>query len=570
MKLTIRKKLLLCAFLPIGILGMIIIFMAVTSLRSSIIRQVESSLRGTAAATLAAYDQNSGFYLVADNGDVWKGGYNISRSEKLLDTIKEKSGMEVTFFYGDKRIMTSLVNADGERILGSPAGAKIVEEVLEKGQEYFSRQVSVDGEMYFGYYVPVFQDGNVEAPVGMVFAGVKRDETMNSVMRIVFYMVVIVVLIALAGMLVTGLVSNSISKALNEEVACVEELATGNLNVHLNRKHLRRKDEVGELTRTIDKLQSDLRSIIGGISESTERLLSASHMLEQTSKQTFANMSDVMKSVDTITSGAVSQAEDTRNASDTIARMGELIIETGSQVDALNKSADTMLASSDGTGDTIEGLKDISEEVKGVVDMIADLTSQTNESAKTIREAAGLISDIAGQTTLLSLNANIEAARAGEAGRGFAVVADAIQKLAEQSNDTSSSIDKIVNTLLVNAEHVVDAMQHMQKVIGRQNEYIVSTEKSVRGVIEEIHISIQNIRSIESRTQELENARKNIMGMIAGLSDIAESNVTNTKETGEVIADVSEHFRQVEQSALNLKETADVLDQNIRNFQMGS
>lgn len=568
MKLTIRKKLLLCAFLPIGILGIIIIVIAGTSLRSSIIRQVENSLRGTAAATLAAYDQNSGFYLVAENGDVWKGGYNISRSEKLLDTIREKSGMEVTFFYGDKRIMTSILDADGNRILGSPAGDRIVEEVLEKGQEYFSRQVSVDGEMYYGYYVPVFQDGDAGTPVGMVFAGVDRDATLSSVMRIVFYMVVTVALIALAGMLVTGLVSNSISKAIKEEVVCVEGLATGNLNVQLNRKHLRRKDEVGELTRSIDKLQTDLRGIIGGIGDSTAQLISASDMLEQTSKQTLANMDDVMQSVDTITSGAVSQAEDTRSASDTIVRMGELIIETGSQAGALSQSADTMLASSDETGDTIDGLKNISEEVKNVVDMIADLTSQTNESAKTIREAAGLISDIAGQTTLLSLNANIEAARAGEAGRGFAVVADAIQKLAEQSNDTSSSIDRIVNTLLDNAEHVVEAMRHMQEVTGRQSEYIVSTEKSVRAVIDEIHVSIQNIRDIEDRTRELEDARKDMMGMIAGLSDIAESNVVNTKETGEVIANVSECFREVERSALNLKETADVLEKHICNFQM--
>lgn len=568
MKMTIRKKLLLSAFLPIGILGMIIIFMASTALRSSIIRQVENSLRGTAAATLAAYDQNSGFYLVAENGDVWKGGYNISLSDKLLDTIKEKSGTDVTFFYGDRRVMTSLKDAGGNRILGSPAGSKIVEEVLNQGHEYFSRQVSVDGEMYYGYYVPVFQEGDNTKPVGMVFAGLNRDETVNSVMRVVFYMVIVVALIALAGMLVAGLVSNSISVAIKEEVVCVEELARGNLHVRLNKKHLERKDEVGELTRTINKLQTDLRSIIGGISDSTDQLISASDMLEQTSKQTFSNMSDVKQSVDTITSGAVSQAEDTRNASDTIAHMGELIIETGSEAAALNKSADTMLESSDKTGNTIEGLKSISEEVRGVVDMIAELTSQTNESAKTIREAAGLITDIAEQTTLLSLNANIEAARAGEAGRGFAVVADAIQKLAEQSNEASSNIDKIVNTLLVNAEHVVDAMQHMQEVIGKQNQYIMGTEESVREVIEEIHTSIQNIRSIESRTQELEDARKEMMGMIAGLSDIAESNVTNTQETGEVIANVSERFREVEHSAQNLKETADVLEKNIRNFRM--
>ncbi|MDE6636283.1 MAG: methyl-accepting chemotaxis protein, partial [Lachnospiraceae bacterium] len=88
MKLTIRKKMLLCAFLPISILGIIIVIVSMTSLRTSIRNQVENSLRGTASATLAAYDQNSGDYIVAENGDVWKGAYNISRSDKLLDKIK--------------------------------------------------------------------------------------------------------------------------------------------------------------------------------------------------------------------------------------------------------------------------------------------------------------------------------------------------------------------------------------------------------------------------------------------------------------------------------------------------
>lgn len=565
MRLTIRKTIFLCALLPISVLGIIIVILAVTSLRTSIIHQVESSLRGTASATLAAYDQNSGFYTVASNGDIWKGGYNISRSEKLLDTIKEESGMEVTFFYGAQRIMTSITDEGGNRILGSPAGAKIQEEVLGNGQEYFSRSVSVNGEMYYGYYVPVFQNGE---PIGMVFAGVNKNETLNSVLSVVFYMVIIVVVIALIGMISAGLVANSISKALNKEISCVEDLATGNLNVLLDEKHMRRKDEVGDLTRAIGRLQSDLRSMIGGISDSMKQLITASDTLEQTSYQTVAGMDHVMQSVGTITSGAVSQAEDTRNASENIAHMGNLIIETGSEAAALNESADNMLLASDKTNATIEDLKSSSGEVGRAVNMIAELTGQTNESAKTIHEAAGLISEIAEQTNLLSLNASIEAARAGEAGRGFAIVAGEIQKLAEQSNSASGSIERIVNTLMVNAGHVVEAMQQMQSVIDKQNQYIACTEDSVVKVMGEIHTSIQSIRSIESRTQELENARKEMIVTIAGLSDIAESNAANTQETSGVITNVSERFREVKQSAANLKGTADILEQNIRKFKI--
>ncbi len=568
MKLTIRKKMLLCVLLPLSILGIIIVFIAVTSLRNSIIHQVESSLKGTASATLAAYDQNSGSYIVAGNGDIWKGGYNISRSEKLLDTIRERSGMEVTFFYGTQRIMTSVIDKNGDRILGSPAGTKIEEEVLKKGREYFSKSVSIDGEMYYGYYVPVFQNGDNTKPIGMVFAGVNKNETITRVFSSVYYMLIVVVVIALIGMLIAGLAANSISRALNEEIACVEEVATGNLNIRLNPKHIQRKDEVGDLSKAIGKLQSDLRQIIGGISNGTSQLLQASNMLEQTSRQTLANMDDVMKSVDTITAGAVSQAADTRSASDNIAHMGNLIIETGGEAAALNKSADNMLVSGDKTDDAIKELKEINEEVGKVVHVISGLTEQTNESAQAIHEAAEFISDVAGQTNLLSLNASIEAARAGDAGRGFAVVADEIQKLAEQSDSASSRIAQIVDTLTTNAERVVEAMQHMKAVIDKQSRYIVSTEESVGEVMEEIQMSIRNIRNIENMTQELEHARTEMIGMIAGLSDIAESNVENTQETSGVIADVSECFKEVEQSAVNLKGMADQLEQNIQNFKL--
>ena len=568
MRLTIRKKLLLCSILPISVLGIIIVFMSLTFLRNSIINQVENSLRGTAAATLAAYDQNSGTYLVAENGDVWKGGYNISNSEKLLDTIKEKSGMDVTFFYGNKRIMTSIKEQSGERILGSPAGSKIEEMVLQNGKEYFSKNVSVDGVMYFGYYVPVFQGDDSNEPVGMVFAGINKNETLYSVLSIVFYMTVIVLVIAIIGIVGAGLISNTISRVLKSEITSLEYLAMGNLNVQIDKKNLQRKDEIGDLSRAIDTLKTDLRSVIGGISESTNLLISSSDSLEQTSHQTFENMDYVMQSVDTITTSAISQAKDTKSASDNITHMGNLIIETGSEADLLNKNADKMLIVSDKTTFAIDELKKISEEVGSSVNIIAELTEQTNESAKTIREAAEFISGIADETNLLSLNASIEAARAVEAGKGFAVVADEIQKLAVQSNEASSRIDKIVNTLIVDAEHVVDSMEQMKSVIGKQNEYIKSTEESVSEVMEEINESIEKIRNIEKRTQDLETARKEMMGMIAGLSDIADSNVVNTHETSKVINDVSDRFKKVEESAVNLRVTADILEQNMKIFKM--
>ena len=100
MKMNLKKKIIALAVLPALVLGIVSIVIALTTVKDSLIDEIQDSLQGTAAAALAAYDQNSGEYMMAENGDVWKGSYNISKSENLVDNIKSKSGMDVTFFYG--------------------------------------------------------------------------------------------------------------------------------------------------------------------------------------------------------------------------------------------------------------------------------------------------------------------------------------------------------------------------------------------------------------------------------------------------------------------------------------
>jgi methyl-accepting chemotaxis protein len=568
MRLSLRKKILASAIFPVCVLGIIVITIAATFVRSSIISQVEQSLKGTAVATLAAYDQNSGNYMQADNGAIWKGGYNISKSEKLVDTIEERSGMVVTFFYGSERIMTSAKDGKGDRILDSPAGDVVVEHVLQNGESYFSKNVNIDGTTYFGYYVPVYQQGETTTPIGMVFAGVNKAETLKSSLSIIFVLVSVVIAIMVALVILSTIFSTSISKALKQSVVTVQEVSEGKLNTSVNKEALKRTDEIGDLTRAIKQLQIELRSMIGDISTSTDMLLEQSDSLEQTSKETYENMTNVQNSVCEIMKDANLQEKDTKSASDHIKRMGDLIIETGCEADELNRRADNMLVSSDTATDNIEGLKVIGNEVQSAVDMMEELTRQTNDSANSIKIASDLISEIASQTNLLSLNASIESARAGEAGKGFAVVAKEIQTLAERSNQASKTIDNVVTVLIENSGRVVEAMQRMQEVMDKQNSHIVMTEDIVADVVSEIRASIEGIRTIENSAKELENSRIEIVDKISSLSDIAENNVGNTQETNDIITKTNDRFMMLHESAVSLRKAADVLATNIQNFEM--
>ena len=568
MNLNFRKNIMMASLVPMLTLSLVILILTGTYIKNSIVEQVKQSLKGTAVATLAAYEQNAGDYVKANNGDVWKGGYNISQSEKLVDAIKKESGVDVTFFYGTERIMTSALDKNKQRILGSPAGDKIVTVVLKGGKEYFSENVSMDGTTFCGYYIPVYQNENEKTPIGMVFAGVNKEKAYASVEYVTYFIIGVVLIVTIICIIGVGFMAKSITKSLKKSISGVQQVSLGQLNVAFDKKEVVRKDEVGDLTRAIESLQSELKRIISEMSESTQSLLMASDEMEKMSHGTFVNINHAKSAVETITNSALGQAKDTEQAAQNMNEMGSLILETGKDTKELNESADVMKASGENAFKSITELKSINIAVQNEVKSVSNQTTKTNESAQRIKQASDFIQEIASETNLLALNASIEAARAGEAGRGFAVVADQIQKLAEQSDNASKKIDDIVGELIHNSELVVDSMGNMEEVIETQNHHISYTEETVNQVMKEINSSIAGIKGIERKAVELEKIKSSIEEIVLNLSNIAKDNVSNTKETNSLITEVADCFGKVEEAAKDLRETAKRLEKEVQNFNM--
>lgn len=553
---------------PVVLLGLLSIFFMLTTVRSSMMEEIEEGLKGTAAATLAAYDQNTGDYMESSNGDIWKGSYNISRSESLVDRIRDNTGMDVTFFYGDRRIMTSAVDSNGNRILNSPAGDRIVEKVLQNGEEYFSSAVSLDGVMNYGYFMPVYQNGSDDEIIGMVFVGTDK-ENKDAVVNGIIFGIGVAVCVAMILCIGVGLkLATSISHNIKKSISIMGKVAEGDLTVWVDDKMLKRKDEIGDLSRVTVKLKDTLKGILKGISENSASLLEASRALGNAADTTNGTMNEVQNAVSQVVANSTEQSKNSESTSENMRIMGEHITETSTEVDTLNQNAASMQKSSKKTADTLAQLCHINEEVERIIGEVKEQTDRTNASIQKINAAMEFITSIAEETNLLSLNASIEAARAGESGRGFAVVADQIKKLAEQSNQSGHEIEETTKALMEDSAREMEIMQRMQEIITEQSGSMQETRANVSEVLKEIEASMQSILQIRESTGRLAESRGEVMEAVEQLSQIAHDNVDSTQQTYTETQEVLDTFKQVYDSAGQLKKIADELAESMQYFKM--
>ena len=553
---------------PVVLLGLLSIFFMLTTVRSSMMEEIEEGLKGTAAATLAAYDQNTGDYMESSNGDIWKGSYNISRSESLVDRIRDNTGMDVTFFYGDRRIMTSAVDSNGDRILNSPAGDRIVEKVLQNGEEYFSSAVSLDGVMNYGYFMPVYQNGSDDEIIGMVFVGTDK-ESKDAVVNGIIFGIGAAVCVAMILCIGVGLkLATSISRNIKKSIGIMGKVAEGDLTVWVDDKMLKRKDEIGDLSRVTVKLKDTLKGILKGISQNSESLLEASRALGNEADTTNGTMNEVQNAVSQVVANSTEQSKNSESTSENMRIMGEHITETSTEVDTLNQNAASMQKSSKKTADTLAQLCHINEEVERIIGEVKEQTDRTNASIQKINAAMEFITSIAEETNLLSLNASIEAARAGESGRGFAVVADQIKKLAEQSNQSGHEIEETTRELMEDSAREMEIMQRMQEIITEQSGSMQETRANGSDVLKEIEASMQSILQSRESTGRLAESRGEVMEAVEQLSQIAHDNVDSTQQTYTETQEVLDTFRQVYDSAEQLKKIADELAESMQYFKM--
>lgn len=565
--LKLRTKILLLSLFPALIACITAMVISNTLVKSTLLSDVKNELHATASAVLSAYDQNSGDYFVNKSGDVWKGAYNVSLSESLIDDIADKTGIDLTFFYGDKRLVTSLKDKEGRRITGSAAGEFLVKNVLNDGNSVFTNRIDVDGEMYFGYYIPVHQNGGSEI-VGMVFAGLPVSKVMKNLNLITKVFGIAIVIILVLTTVICVLVGNGIAGGIQKSIGVVKEIAGGNLTVKIADKDLKRHDEVGALSASTKILQEGLYGIIGTISGNTSTLNTSSQEMNSTATEAKDGMDKINSSLKEVLSAARQQSGSTETATESIRVMENMLSDNLNEIDNLHGYTENMLKSSETAKNSLKELEIANNRVLEVVGQIQKETVNTGESVVKIRSAVDIITDIAEETNLLSLNASIEAAKAGESGRSFAVVAQNISKLAEQSNAASQEITEMIAVLDKNSEKTIQTMDIVQEVVNRQTDNVKESREEFNMVEKDIHNVAEGVGVIKDVTEKLNKETGAITREITDLRELAAQNEQHAESTLKVSEGISEIVSTLNQMSGDLSGSANEMSNAVSNFEM--
>ena len=492
----------------------------------------------------------------------------LSNPEKLKDVLSSVSleGQESAYAY--------LVSFDGT-MLYHPTPEKIGQPVENEAVKKIVSQVEA---------------GTIPDPetVGYTFNGKKKyaacytsdqqfilvitaddSELLSPAVNIELQGIGISVFLVLVGAGVAFFFAGRLTRPLIGITDSVERIAHMDLrNDTALDSYAKEKGEVGSIARSVLHMKNALSGTVRNIRTQSEQLFEASALLNQNAEKTSGNVDSIEVAVGEIATGATSQANETQRATEDIVAMGTMIEDTSTHVETLNSTAAVMSDSSKIAKRALQELDEINKKAIDSIGIIYQQTNTTNESAMKIKDATTLIAAIADETNLLSLNASIEAARAGEAGKGFAVVASQIQKLAEQSNESTKRIDEIIRTLLADSETAVQTMEEVREIMNQQREKVSKTEEIFDQVTNGIEESISGMGAVASETSQLNAARNSIVDTVQSLTAIAQENAASTEETSASMIEIGTVVQDINKNSEELRRIAEILEEDMKQFKL--
>ena len=481
-------------------------------------------------------------------------------SYEFIDSL-QKNEIELTFFEGDTRFITSIKDKSGNRVEGTKASEEIWN-IVKTGKDYQSDGIDIFGAKYYVYYTPVCtDDGKV---IGMAFAGEKEAIVNDAKNNLMISFVKIALVLTVVYLIILIWLARIIRKPLAKTAADIENIANGNISNEISGSS--KIAETDKLITASRILKEKLNDIVSGVNEHVLNLQQDTASLKERADFCNDGSKQISQAMEELSVTAVTLAENVQDVNAKSLEMGNAITDIDGDVQVLSDNSNHMDKANEDAAKSIETVLDSSNRSSAIAEKITNQIEETNQAISSINEAVDLIMDITGQTSLLSLNASIEAARAGQAGRGFAVVADEIKKLSEQSAQGADAIKQVADNIFEKSNESVALVNEVRELIGKEQEDISVTKESFEILSKTINDNLVAVSRISEKTKQLDTIKQAIIGNINDLSAISEENAASNQEVSANITNIAESIDEMNTATGHVRQISGKLAELMEYF----
>ncbi|OPJ63976.1 methyl-accepting chemotaxis protein [Clostridium oryzae] len=436
---------------------------------------------------------------------------------------------------------------------------------LEKrmiNRENGSGSYSYNGKSKYLAFSPVFGTNWSLAVV------VELSEIQSQTNILIKYMLIFALLFLALSSAIVYAISNSIGKNIKIAANYITTMAAGDFSKPILETHLKFKDEIGIMIKSINTMQESIKSMVKSIVDTSTRIDEDSQNLSAVSEQMSASSSSVALAVQEVTKGASTQAGDLVRITETLNNFSDNLDKITDDIADIGVNSQDIMNLADESNNNMQNLsKSVNDMTTAFKGFEAAIINSSKNIGK-IHEITDLINSISEQTNLLALNAAIEAARAGEAGKGFTVVADEIRKLAEQSKDSANSISNLVTTIYTENDSMTSTSKLVSSGFNNQTEVVSNAIASFNYIIEAINNILPKIKSVDHAIADVNKQKSDIIIKVESAASIAEETSAATEEISASSEEMSSSSQEVANSSNSLAQMTKEMMNEVNKFKL--